>query len=62
MAISGVRLTRLPCCMREGTEKKGKYEKFPKPRLQRLYYLNDDPQVKQLSLMPPLRKIEEVGR
>ena len=43
-AISAVRLTRLPLCERLGKEDKlGNYIRFPEPRLQRLYYLNGNP-------------------
>ena len=38
--FSAVRLTRLPGCMRQGTEKDGVYTRFPAPRLQRLLFLN----------------------
>ncbi len=38
--FSAVRLTRLPGCMRQGTEKGGVYTRFPAPRLQRLLFLN----------------------
>ena len=43
-AISGVRLTRLPCCERLGTDdKNGNYVRYPQPRLQKLLYLNPTP-------------------
>ena len=43
-AITAVRLTRLPCCLRLGTEDKtGAYIPFPEPRLQQLIYLNGAP-------------------
>ena len=55
-AISGVRLTRLPKCMREGTrDKNGKYHRYDEPRMQELFYLNPNPEVKALVLMPQLR-------
>ena len=55
-AISGVRLTRLPKCMREGTrDKNGKYHRYGEPRMQQLFYLNPNPEVKALVLMPQLR-------
>lgn len=57
-AISGVRLTRLPGVLREGTvDKDGKYHRYEKPRLQRLLYLNPDPEIVALSTMPRLRNI-----
>lgn len=58
-AISGVRLTRLPGVMREGTtDADGKYHKYDKPRLQRLLYLNPAPEVIALKVMPRLRVVE----
>jgi hypothetical protein len=43
-AISGVRLTRLPCCERLGTDdKNGNYVRYLQPRLQKLLYLNPTP-------------------
>lgn len=57
-AISGVRLTRLPGVVREGTtDKDGKYHKFDPPRLQRLLYLNPVPEVQAIRLLPKLRTI-----
>lgn len=57
-AISGVRLTRLPGVIRDGTtDKDGRYHKFDPPRLQRLLYLNPSPEVSALKLLPRLRKI-----
>ena len=57
-AISGVRLTRLPGILRDGTiDKDGKYFKFDPPRLQRLLYLNPMPDVSALKLRPRLRQI-----
>ena len=57
-AISGVRLTRLPGIFRDGTvDKDGRYQKFDPPRLQRLLYLNPNPAVAPIKLLPRLRKI-----
>ena len=57
-AISGVRLTRLPGILRNGTmDKDGRYHKFDPPRLQRLLYLNPTPEVAPIKLMPRLRSI-----
>lgn len=42
-AMSAVRLTRLPGMMRDGTEKKGRFQPFDKPKMQRLIYLNPEP-------------------
>jgi len=40
-AISGVRLTRLPCCERLGTDDRdGAFVPYSEPRLQKLLYLN----------------------
>lgn len=58
-AISGVRLTRLPGVVRDGTtDKDGRYHKFDPPRLQRLLYLNPHPEVSAIRLLPRLRKIQ----
>lgn len=57
-AISGVRLTRLPGVLRQGTtDKDGKYHRFDPPRLQRLLYLNPTPEVSAIRLLPKLRTI-----
>lgn len=48
-----VQLTRLPNCERLGKEnKEGKYVKFPAPQLQRLLYLNPNPNNTPLCEMP----------
>ena len=39
-ALTAVRLTRLPFCMREGTSGKEGYVRYERPRLQELIYLN----------------------
>ena len=56
-AISGVRLTRLPKCMREGSRgKDGKYQRYDAPRCQQLFYLNPRPEVRPLVSMPRIKK------
>ena len=48
-AVTAVRLTRLPGCLREGkTDKQGRYTRFETPQLQELIYLNPDPPMKPL--------------
>jgi len=43
-AISGVRLTRLPCCERLGTDDRdGAFVPYSEPRMQKLLYLNPTP-------------------
>lgn len=43
-ALTAVRLTRLPFCFREGVTVKGKgYQRYERPRLQELVYLNPMP-------------------
>lgn len=43
-ALTAVRLTRLPFCMREGSkDKSGKYVRYDRPRLQELIYLRSLP-------------------
>lgn len=60
-AISGVRLTRLPGVLREGTtDRDGRYQKFDPPRLQRLLYLNPTPQISAIKLMPKLRTVAQM--
>ncbi|HRK15064.1 MAG TPA: primase-helicase zinc-binding domain-containing protein [Prosthecobacter sp.] len=40
-ALTAVRLTRLPCCFREGVTVRGEgYKRYPEPRMQELIYLN----------------------
>ncbi len=51
--LSAVRLTRLPGCQRLGTEDKaGTYHAFDEPRLQRLLFLNPDPDGTPIADMP----------
>jgi hypothetical protein len=58
-AISGVRLTRLPGVLREGTtDKDGRYQRYAEPRLQRLLYLNPTPECAPLKLLPKLRGVK----
>jgi hypothetical protein len=60
-AISGVRLTRLPGVLREGTtDRDGRYQRFDPPRLQRLLYLNPAPEISAIKLMPKIRSIAEM--
>jgi hypothetical protein len=43
-ALSAVRLSRLPGCLREGADDKdGRYVRYGEPRMQRLIYLNPEP-------------------
>lgn len=59
-AISGVRLTRLPGILREGTmTKENRYFKYDQPRLQRLLYLNPSPEVKPIRLLSRCRTLPE---
>ena len=57
--LSAVRLSRLPGCFREGKMKDGRYEKFPRPQLQKLLYLNPDPEARPISSMLVRRDVEE---
>lgn len=51
-ALTAVRLTRLPGCMREGGEdENGKYFRYGKPRLQELLYLNPSPPVEGIAIL-----------
>ncbi len=52
-ALSAVRLTRLPCCDRLGTDDTdGAYHAFDKPRLQRLLFLDPSPLPAPICEMP----------
>jgi len=58
--FSAVRLTRLPGAMRLGKIRKdGSYERFSRPQLQKLLYLNPDPPVKPLCEISPKRDVVE---
>jgi len=58
-AMSSVRLTRLPGCIRYGTEKKdGNYVRFEKPQTQRLLYLNPGAPMAPLLDLPRQRDVE----
>lgn len=58
-AFSGVRLTRIPGVLRDGTRnKEGDYIKYPTPRLQRLLYLNPSPEVIPLRQLTRIREVE----
>lgn len=56
--LSGVRLTRLPDCWRQGkTGADGSYTKFPQPKLQKLLYLNPEPLPRPISEILPRRDV-----
>lgn len=58
-AFSGVRLTRIPGVLRDGTRnKEGDYIKYPTARLQRLLYLNPSPEVIPLRQLTRIREVE----
>lgn len=71
-SLSGVRLTRLPGCLRFGKSaevksedgmKRKKYVKFPKPGLQKLLYLAPSPSVRSIASIVPRRNVlEEIER
>lgn len=57
--LSAVRLTRLPFAMREGKwGKGGEYVKFPKPKLQKLLYVNSAPEPRPLVELFARRDVE----
>lgn len=58
-SLSAVRLTRLPGCLRYGTEKKGVYTKFPRPGEQKLLYLNPQPSARALVDVLPRRDVRK---
>lgn len=55
--FSAVRLSRLPGCFREGKIKDGKYERFKRPALQKLLYLNPEPEARPICTMLPRRDV-----
>ncbi len=57
--MTAVRLTRLPGSWRHGYEDKKtrQYIAFPEPRLQKLLYLNPDPQPEPIVTLPPVRDV-----
>lgn len=55
--LSAVRLSRLPGCFREGKIKDGKYERFSRPALQKLLYLNPEPEARPIASMLPRRDV-----
>lgn len=56
--FSAVRLTRLPGAYREGKMKGGRYERFARPELQKLLYINPHPVARPLCEAPELRDVE----
>ena len=55
-AISAVRLSRLPCCERLGTDDKdGNFVPYPEPRMQKLLFLNPTPGEMPICEMEVLR-------
>ena len=55
--LSAVRLSRLPGCFREGKIKDDKYERFTRPALQKLLYLNPEPEARPICSMLPRRNV-----
>jgi hypothetical protein len=60
--LSSVRLTRLPGAFREGKAKEEPngsftYEKFDRPKLQKLLYINPDPQPREICDLFPVRDV-----
>jgi hypothetical protein len=55
--LSAVRLSRLPGCYREGKIKDGKHERFTRPQLQKLLYLNPEPEARPICEMLPRRDV-----
>lgn len=52
-SLSAVRLSRLPCCERLGTEDKhGNYLRYTEPRMQELIYLNGAPDLTPVADLP----------
>lgn len=55
--LSAVRLSRLPGCYREGKIKDGRYERFTRPQLQKLLYLNPEPEARPICTLMPRRDV-----
>lgn len=55
--LSAVRLSRLPGCFREGKIKEGRYERFTRPQLQKLLYLNPEPEARPICTLMPRRDV-----
>jgi hypothetical protein len=63
-ALSSVRLTRLPMVFREGRmveDGQGgkKYERYAEPRLQRLLWLDPEPEARAILTRPKIRDVDE---
>jgi hypothetical protein len=57
--LSGVRLSRLPACWREGKEDaEGRYVRFPQPKAQKLLYVRPNSDERPICDMPALRDVE----
>ncbi len=54
-ALSAVRLTRLPGCFREGKFDGDEWQPFPRPKPQRLLFLDPSPSMRPISTRPKLR-------
>lgn len=56
--LSGVRLSRLPGCYREGAEDDdGRYTRFRRPKLQKLLYVRPGAEERPICEMPPRRDV-----
>lgn len=55
--LSAVRLSRLPGCFREGKTRDGRYERFTRPALQKLLYLNPEPEARPICEILPRRDV-----
>lgn len=57
--LSGVRLSRLPGCAREGKEDdEGRYQRYPAPRLQKLLYLHPGADGRPICELPARQDVE----
>ena len=62
-ALKAVQLSRLPCCMRLGKEKKdGSYVRFSEPALQALLYINPKPAAIPICDLPVVHDTEAASR
>lgn len=59
--LSGVRLSRLPGCFREGAEDdEGRYTRFPQPKLQKLLYVRPGAEDRPINDLPERRSVVDL--
>lgn len=58
--LSGVRLSRLPGCWREGSDSDGEYRRFAQPKPQKLLFVRPDADDRPICDLPALRDVEKI--